>query len=71
MTINKPSFSSASADAPARLTIKMLSSRPSLLERLPEPVAPFEIAGYYDRSFNVVEMFMAAPDGTYWMRIGS
>jgi hypothetical protein len=71
MTINKPSFSSASAEQQSKLVIKMLSRRPALLERLAEPVTPFEIAGYYDRGFNVVEMFMASPDGTYWMRIGS
>lgn len=71
MTINKPSFSSASTDQQSRLIIRMLSRRPALLERLPEPVIPFEVAGYYDAGFNVVEMFMASPDGTYWMRIGS
>ena len=71
MTINKPSFSSASADGRSRLVVRMLSTRPPLLARLPEPVVPYEIAGYYDAAFNVVELFMSAPDGTYWMRIGS
>ena len=71
MTINKPSFSSASSDRRGKLVIRMLSARPPLLARLPEPVTPYEMVGYYDASFNVVEMFMSAPDGTYWMRIGS
>lgn len=71
MTINKPSFSSASSENRSKLVIRMLSVRPPLLARLPEPVTPYEVVGYYDPSFNVVEMFMSAPDGTYWMRIGS
>ena len=71
MTINKPSFAAASAATPAKIVIRMLDQRPAVLSRLAQNVTPNEIAGFFDTDFQVVELFMSSPDGSYWLRIGS
>tara|TARA_B100000035_G_scaffold182939_1_gene156205 strand:- start:1096 stop:1311 length:216 start_codon:yes stop_codon:yes gene_type:complete len=71
MAINKPSFSTTDASEQQRLVVRMLDSRPTVLRTLQTPVTPLEIVGYYDPTFQVVELFMASAEGTFWVRIGS
>ena len=69
MAIEKPAFYSVDAENAAQVIVQMLTVRPVTLQLLPDPVEGNRLVGYYNTSKRVVELFVSAPDGTFWMRV--
>lgn len=69
MPIEKPAFYSSSAEYDPQVIIQFLGVRPSVLQPLAAPVEGNRLMGYYDSTKGVVELFVSAPDGSYWMRV--
>ena len=69
MGIEKPAFYSSSVEHQPQTVIQFLSIRPAVLQILDTPVEGNRLMGYYDATAGVVELFVSAPDGSYWMRV--
>ncbi len=69
MGIQKPAFYSSSAEYDPQVIIQFVGVRPSALQILESPVEGNRLVGFYDSAKGVVELFVSAPDGSYWMRV--
>ena len=69
MGIEKPAFYSSSAEFDPQVVIQFVGIRPSALEPLDAPVEGNRLVGFYDSTKGVVELFVSAPDGSYWMKV--
>lgn len=69
MGIEKPAFYTSSLEYEPQVVIQFTSLRPSALSVLDTPVEANRLVGYYDPIKGVVELFVSAPDGSYWMRV--
>lgn len=69
MGINKPAFYSSSAEYTPQTIVQFLGARPPVQTPLATRVEGNRLVGFYDPSKGVVELFVSAPDGSYWMRV--
>lgn len=69
MSITTPSFSSRSPQTDPRVIIPLLPLRPVPLQALAASVTPNQIVGYYDTAKQAVELFVASPEGTYYIKV--
>jgi hypothetical protein len=69
MGIEKPAFYSSSAEYDPQVVVQFVGVRPTALQPLDTPVEANRLVGYYDATKGVVELFVSAPDGSYWMRV--
>ena len=69
MGIEKPAFYSSSAEFDPQVVIQFVGIRPSALEPLDAPVEGYRVVGFYVSTKGVVELFVSAPDGSYWMKV--
>lgn len=68
--INPAGFASVSISESDNLTITLLPERPVEFVIFGNPQPPGRLVGYFNQTLNMVELFVVAGTGTYYLKVG-
>ncbi len=69
-TINPAGFASVPLAESDNLTVSLVAERPVEYVILGTPQRPGKLVGYFNPNLNMVELFVIAGTGTYWLKVG-